>query len=40
MIGSGGRVEIAVREGSAAVTLGGTRGIPVRLVLGRARGAC
>ncbi len=40
MIGSGGRVEIAVREGSAAVALGGTRGIPVRLVLGRARGAC
>ncbi len=40
MIGSGGRVEVAVREGSAAVTLGGTRGIPVRLVLGRARGAC
>ncbi|HEX9049503.1 MAG TPA: SAM-dependent chlorinase/fluorinase [Anaeromyxobacter sp.] len=40
MIGSGGRVEIAVREGSAAVRLGGTRGIPVRLVLGRARGAC
>src|SRR5512142_1516185 len=40
MIGSGGRVEIAVREGSAAVTLGGTRGVPVRLVLGRARGAC
>ncbi len=40
MIGSGGRVEVAVREGSAAATLGGTRGIPVRLVLGRARGAC
>src|SRR5512142_3267195 len=40
MIGSGGRVEIAVREGSAAVALGGTRGVPVRLVLGRARGAC
>ncbi len=40
MIGSGGRVEVAVREGSAAVTLGGTRGIPIRLVLGHARGAC
>ena len=33
MIGSGGRVEIAVREGSAAALLGGTRGIEVRLVL-------
>ena len=40
MVGSGGRVEVAVREGSAAVALGGTRGIPVRLVLGRARTAC
>ncbi len=40
MVGSGGRVEIAVREGSAAVLLGGTRGIAVRLVLGPARGAC
>jgi hypothetical protein len=40
LIGSGGRVEVAVREGSAAAALGGRRGIPVRLVLGRARGAC
>lgn len=40
MVGSGGRVELAVREGSAAASLGGTRGIAVRLVLGRARGAC
>lgn len=40
MIGSGGRVELAVREGSAAAALGGTRGVPVRLVLGRAAGAC
>jgi S-adenosylmethionine hydrolase len=40
MIGSGGRVEVAVREGSAAAVLGGTRGIPVRLVLGRAPSAC
>ncbi len=36
MNGSGGRVEIAVREGSAAALLGGTRGIEVRLVLGPA----
>jgi S-adenosylmethionine hydrolase len=40
MVGSGGRVEVAVREGSAAAVLGGTRGIPVRLVLGRAPSAC
>jgi hypothetical protein len=40
MIGSGGRVEVAVREGSAAAVLGGTRGIPIRLVLGRAPSAC
>lgn len=40
MVGSGGRVEVAVREGSAAAVLGGTRGVPVRLVLGRARAAC
>ena len=32
-VGSGGRVEVAVREGSAAARLG-TRGIPVRIVLG------
>ncbi len=37
MIGSSGRIEIAVREASAAALLGRTRGIPVRLVLGRAR---
>jgi S-adenosyl-L-methionine hydrolase (adenosine-forming) len=40
LVGSGGRVEIAVREGSAADRLGGIRGIPVRLVLGRAADAC
>ncbi len=33
LVGSGGRVEIAVREGSAAALLGGTRGVEVRLVL-------
>jgi S-adenosylmethionine hydrolase len=33
MLGSGGRVEIAVREGSAAAALGGIRGKPVRLEL-------
>jgi S-adenosylmethionine hydrolase len=31
MIGSGGRVELAVREGSAAALLGGARGLPVRV---------
>jgi S-adenosyl-L-methionine hydrolase (adenosine-forming) len=40
MIGSGGRVELAVREGSAAAHLGGTRGTPVALVLGRPESAC
>ena len=40
LIGSGGRVEIAVREGSAAAALGAVRGLPVRLVLGRAGTAC
>jgi len=40
LVGSGGRVELAVREGSAAAALAGTRGIPVRLVLGRAGGPC
>ena len=30
-VGSGGRVEIAVRERSAAATLGRVRGVPVRL---------
>lgn len=34
LLGSGGRVELAVREGSAAERLGGTRGVPVGLVLG------
>jgi hypothetical protein len=37
MLGSTGRVEIAVREGSAAALLGRARGIPVRLELGRPR---
>lgn len=36
LIGSGGRLEIAVREGSAARLLGGASGTSVRLVLGRA----
>jgi hypothetical protein len=40
MVGSGGRVEIAVREGSAAAALGGARGVAVLLVLGRAAGPC
>jgi hypothetical protein len=40
MMGSGGRVEIALREASAAAVLGRTRGVPVRLVLGRAGSAC
>jgi S-adenosylmethionine hydrolase len=31
-VGSGGRVEVAIREGSAAARLG-TRGVPVRLAL-------
>ena len=39
LLGSGGRVEVAVREGSAARSLGGGRGLSVRLVLGRAAGA-
>ncbi len=39
MVGSGGRLELAVREGSAAARLGRVRGLPVRLVLGRAGGA-
>jgi S-adenosylmethionine hydrolase len=34
MIGSGGRVEIAVREGSAAEALGAARGLPVRVRVG------
>jgi S-adenosylmethionine hydrolase len=41
MVGSGGRVEIAVREGSAAAVLGRARGAAVRLVLvGPAGSAC
>lgn len=36
LLGSAGRVEVAVREGSAAAVLGETRGVPVRLVLGAA----
>lgn len=40
LVGSGGRVEIAVREGSAAAMLGRVRGAPVRLVLGRIERAC
>jgi S-adenosylmethionine hydrolase len=39
LVGSGGRVEVAVREGSAAQQVGGGRGVVVRLVLGRAPGA-
>jgi hypothetical protein len=38
LVGSGGRVEVAVREGSAALRLGGATGLAVRLVLGRAPG--
>ncbi len=33
LVGSGGRVEVAVREGSAAAALGRARGVEVRLVL-------
>jgi len=35
LVGSGGRVEVAVREGSALATLGGGRGVAVRLLLAR-----
>jgi S-adenosylmethionine hydrolase len=34
-LGSGGRVEVAAREGSAALALGGARGHEVRIVLAR-----
>lgn len=34
LVGSGGRVEVAVREGSAAARLGRARGLSVRVVLG------
>jgi hypothetical protein len=41
MVGSGGRVEVAVREGSASALLGRARGAAVRLVLvGPAGSAC
>lgn len=40
MIGSGGRVELAVREESAAALLGRTRGVAVRLVVGTPGDAC
>jgi S-adenosylmethionine hydrolase len=41
LVGSGGRVEVAVREGSAAALLGRARGVAVRIVLvGRAGSAC
>jgi S-adenosylmethionine hydrolase len=35
LLGSGGRVELAVREGSAAAVLGRTRGVPVTVAFGR-----
>jgi hypothetical protein len=40
LVGSGGRVEVAVCEGSAVAALGRVRGVPVRLVLGSHGGAC
>lgn len=40
MVGSGGRVEVAVREGSAAARMGKVRGVPVLLRLGRPEGPC
>jgi S-adenosylmethionine hydrolase len=40
LVGSGGRVELAVREDSAAALLGRTRGAPVRLVVGTPEDAC
>jgi S-adenosyl-L-methionine hydrolase (adenosine-forming) len=36
LVGSGGRLEIAVREGSAARLLGGGPGLTVRITMGRA----
>jgi S-adenosylmethionine hydrolase len=39
-VGSGGRVEVAVREGSAAARLGSVRGLPVRLHLDAAKPPC
>ena len=35
LVGSGGRLEIAVREGSAARLLGGGPGLTVRITVGR-----
>jgi S-adenosylmethionine hydrolase len=40
LVGSGGRVELAVREESAAALLGRTRGVVVRLVVGTPGDAC
>jgi S-adenosylmethionine hydrolase len=40
LVGSGGRVELAVREASAAALLGRTRGVPVSLVVGSPGNAC
>lgn len=40
LLGSGGRIELAVREASAAVLLGRTRGTPVRLLVGTPEDAC
>jgi S-adenosylmethionine hydrolase len=39
LVGSSGRLELAVREASAARSLGGGRGLAVRVILGRAAGA-
>jgi S-adenosylmethionine hydrolase len=39
LVGSSGRLELAVRETSAAARLGGGRGLLVRVVLGRVAGA-
>ena len=41
LLGSGGRIELAVREGSAAALLGTVRGSAVRVLLvGRGGSAC
>lgn len=40
LVGSGGRVELAVREESAAALLGRTRGVEVRLAVGTPEDAC
>ena len=40
LVGSGGRVELAVREESAAALLGRTRGLDVRLVVGTRKEPC